>query len=122
MQLRHSPIAFEAAGKLALMTVFGNEGRWDTSNVEFRDGSILAYDKVERTPAMRHIDYGLSVFDRGAFAVVPAAGSHDLAAVCQEMLRRGELTGLEVAERFYEIGSIAGLAETRKHLSERGRV
>ena len=40
---------FEAAGKLALMTVFRNEGRWDTSNVEFRDGRILAYDKVDRT-------------------------------------------------------------------------
>ena len=53
--------AFEAAGKLALMTVFRNEGQWDTSNVEFRDGRILAYDKVARTPAMQYIDYGLGV-------------------------------------------------------------
>jgi NDP-sugar pyrophosphorylase family protein len=108
--------AFEAAGKLALMTVFANEGRWDTSNVEFRDGRILAYDKVDRTPAMRHIDYGLGVFDRRAFEVVPATGPHDLATVYQEMLRRGELAALEVAERFYEIGSESGLDETRRHL------
>ena len=33
------------------------------------------------------------------------------------MLRRGELAGFEVTERFYEIGSVAGLEETRKHLS-----
>ena len=59
--------AFEAAGKLALMTVFRNEGQWDTSNVEFRDGRILAYDKVARTPAMQYIDYGLGVLDRRAF-------------------------------------------------------
>ena len=50
--------AFEAAGKRALMTVFRNEGRWDTSNVEFHDGRILAYDKVARTPVMQYIDDG----------------------------------------------------------------
>jgi NDP-sugar pyrophosphorylase family protein len=111
--------AFEAAGKLALMTVFHNEGQWDTSNVEFRDGRLLAYDKVARTPAMRYIDYGLGVFDRRAFEVVPAAGPHDLSSVYQEMLRRGELAGLEVTERFYEIGSAVGLEETRRHLSGR---
>ena len=63
--------AFEAAGKLALMTVFRNEGQWDTSNVEFRDGRILAYDKAHRTAAMQYIDYGLGVLDRRAFDVVP---------------------------------------------------
>ena len=111
--------AFEAAGKLALMTVFRNEGRWDTSNVEFRDGRILAYDKVARTPAMHYIDYGLGVLDRRAMDVVPETGAYDLAAVYQEMLRRGELAGFEVTERFYEIGSVAGLEETRAHLAGR---
>jgi NDP-sugar pyrophosphorylase family protein len=111
--------AFEAAGKLALMTVFRNEGQWDTSNVEFRDGRIIAYDKAARTPAMRHIDYGLSVWDRRAFDVVPESGPCDLAVVSQQMLGRGELAGFEVAERFYEIGSVAGLTETQEHLAGR---
>jgi NDP-sugar pyrophosphorylase family protein len=111
--------AFEAAGKRALMTVFRNEGRWDTSNVEFRDGRILAYDKVDRTPAMQYIDYGLGVLSRRAMEVVPESGSCDLATVYQQMLRRGELAGFEVSERFYEIGSVAGLEETRAHLAGR---
>jgi len=109
--------AHEAAGQLALMTVFCNQGQWDTSNVEFRDGRILAYDKVRHTERMQHIDYGLGIFDRSAFDIVPQDGSFDLAAVYQEMLRRGELAGFEVTERFYEIGSVAGLEETRKHLA-----
>jgi NDP-sugar pyrophosphorylase family protein len=112
--------AFEAAGTLALMTVFRNEGRWDTSNVEFEGGRILAYDKVDRTPAMRYIDYGLGILDRRAMDVVPGTGAYDLATVYREMLRRGELAGFEVAERFYEIGSVAGLEETRAHLAGRG--
>ncbi len=33
--------AFAASGKLALMTVFRNENRWDPSNVVFQDGQIL---------------------------------------------------------------------------------
>jgi NDP-sugar pyrophosphorylase family protein len=111
--------AFEAAGKRALMTVFRNEGKWDTSNVEFRDGRIVAYDKKARTPAMQYIDYGLGILDRRALEDVPETGAHDLAAVFREMLRRGELAGFEVTERFYEIGSVAGLEETRAYLAGR---
>jgi NDP-sugar pyrophosphorylase family protein len=111
--------AYEAAGKLALMTVLQNDGQWDASNVEFRDGRIQSYDKVVHTPAMRYIDYGLGVFDRRAFEVVPETGSCDLASVYQRMLHQGELAGFEVSERFYEIGSAAGLEETRRHLAGR---
>jgi len=109
--------AHEAAGRLALMTVFENQGQWDTSNVEFRDGRILAYDKFHRTERMRYIDYGLGILDRSALDIGPQDGSFDLAAVYQEMLRRGELAGFEVTERFYEIGSVAGLEETRNYLA-----
>jgi N-acetyl-alpha-D-muramate 1-phosphate uridylyltransferase len=112
--------AYETAGQLALMTVFRNQGRWDTSNVEFHDHRILAYDKVHRTERMRHIDYGLGVFHREAFDIVPADAAFDLAAVYQEMLRQGQLVGFEVRDRFYEIGSVEGLKETRKHLSAHG--
>lgn len=109
--------AFEAAGKLALMTVFRNEGQWDTSNVEYNDGRIVAYDKKYRTAAMQYIDYGLGVWNRRAFEAVPEVGSYDLAQVSSEMLARGELAGFEVTERFYEIGSASGLDETHKYLS-----
>jgi NDP-sugar pyrophosphorylase family protein len=111
--------AFRASDALALMTVFRNETRWDTSNVEFRDGRILAYDKdkAHQTDRMRHIDYGLGILDRRALDVVPEGRPYDLAAVYQEMLRIGRLAAMEVSERFYEIGSPAGLEETRGFLA-----
>ncbi len=37
---------YEAARTLALMTVFRNDGQWDTSNVEFQHGKIVTYDKL----------------------------------------------------------------------------
>src|SRR5678815_3667786 len=48
------PIAkfFERSAKLGLMTVFQNEGRFDTSNVVFGDREIKAYDKKNKLPEM----------------------------------------------------------------------
>jgi NDP-sugar pyrophosphorylase family protein len=117
---RFAPVlsAFERTGLPALMTVFRNAGRWDTSNVEFADGIIRRYDKVDRTPAMLHIDYGLGIIAVEAFAVRPADEAFDLADFYRDLARRGRLAGLEVAERFYEIGSPEGLGETDAFLRQ----
>jgi len=108
--------AFRESGKLGLMSVYRNEGLWDSSNVEFTSGRILAYDKANRTPAMRHIDYGLGVFHRAAFDNVPEGRPCDLAAVYVDLLRRGELAAWESPERFYEIGSVEGIESLREFL------
>lgn len=107
------PVAecFEHSGKLGLMTVYHNEGRYDISNVVFADGVIQVYDKKRRLPEMRHIDYGLSVFQARAFDAWPPDQSFDLSDVMGRLVTQKQLAGFEVAERFYEIGSPAGLAE-----------
>ena len=100
--------SFLASGKQALMTVFRNDGQWDTSNVEFRGGEIITYDKRHLTPRMRHIDYGLGAFRSRLFEELPETGG-DLAAIFQNALARNELAALEIEQRFYEIGSFDGL-------------
>src|SRR5438270_1612237 len=60
--------AFVASDKPALMTVFRNDGQWDTSNVWFEEGVIRRYDKNEPTNEMKHIDYGLGLFRGDAFS------------------------------------------------------
>jgi NDP-sugar pyrophosphorylase family protein len=104
---------FRASGKLSLMTVYRNEGQYDTSNVQYDAGMIRRYDKSHRSPAMHHIDYGLGVFRREAFTDLPDGARLDLAKLYQTLLAKGKLAGYEVAERFYEIGSVAGLEEFR---------
>ena len=111
---------FQNSRKLALMTVFHNEGQWDTSNVEFADGRIVAYNKKERTPRMKYIDYGLGAFTAKAFERVPAEKAIDLAELYQEILADGELAGMEIKQRFYEIGSPAGLEETARFIASQG--
>ncbi|MEY2510282.1 MAG: N-acetyl-alpha-D-muramate 1-phosphate uridylyltransferase [Verrucomicrobiota bacterium] len=103
--------AFVASGKLALMTVFRNQGRWDTSNVWFQDGAIMSYSKKERTPEMQYIDYGLGILDSNALALSPEGKAFDLADLYRDLIGRNELAGFEVEQRFYEIGSPEGLAE-----------
>ena len=113
LPVEYAPIAetFHRSGKLGLMTVYRNEGKYDTSNVVFAGGEIKVYDKKAKLPEMRHIDYGLSLFKRSAFDAFPASQPFDLAEVMGKLVREKQLAGYEVRERFYEIGSPAGLAE-----------
>ena len=103
--------AFLGSGRLALMTVFENRGAYDTSNVRFENERIQAYSKKDRIPQMHHIDYGLGLFRAAAFAGCPRDAVIDLAGLQSGLAQRGELAGYEVKDRFYEIGSPAGLAE-----------
>jgi NDP-sugar pyrophosphorylase family protein len=103
--------AFLESGKPALMTVFKNEGRWDTSNVCFEQGEIRLYDKVSRTPRMHHIDYGLGILSAGVLNEWPATEPFDLVSLYQQLIAKNHLAGYEVTQRFYEIGSPEGLAE-----------
>jgi NDP-sugar pyrophosphorylase family protein len=111
---------FESAGVLGLMIVFRNEGKWDMSNVEFEAGRIVAYSKTDRTPRMHYIDYGLGVFHAEAFRGLPAGKACDLTELYTDLLQRKQLAAFEVRERFYEIGSPAGLRETAEFLTARG--
>jgi N-acetyl-alpha-D-muramate 1-phosphate uridylyltransferase len=58
---------FDECLKPALMTVFANNGRYDSSNVEFAGGVLNQYNKGITSPEMRHIDYGLSCFRKSVF-------------------------------------------------------
>lgn len=109
--------AFLASGKLGLMTVFENHGAFDTSNVWFEDGHIRLYSKQTMRPQMKHIDYGLGLFRSAAFEGLPRDQVVDLATVQTDLVTRGQLTGYEMKERFYEIGSHSGLDELNRLLA-----
>jgi NDP-sugar pyrophosphorylase family protein len=109
--------AFLDSGKLGLMTVFENREAYDASNVWFEAGTIRHYSKKEKLPQMKHIDYGLGLFRAAAFAPYPRDAVVDLATIQTDLVRRGELAGYEMKQRFYEIGSHAGLQELNRLLS-----
>lgn len=113
--------AFDRSGQVGLMTVFRNENAFGASNVQFEDGRIVRYDKVSRGPEMTHIDYGLGVLTARALQTYPVDDVFDLARVYQDLIATGELAGLEIEGRFFEIGSPEGLRDTEALLSGRAR-
>ena len=113
LPIPYAPVAetFHRSGKPGLMTVYHNRGMYDASNVVYRDGQIAVYDKKLKLAEMHHIDYGLSVFKASVFDAYAADEMFDLAAVMGRLVQEKNLAGYEVLERFYEMGSPAGLAE-----------
>ena len=109
--------AYRAAGRPALMTVLRNDNQWDRSNVLFRNGRLLAYDKRAPRSDMSHIDFGLSVLSSTVFTRYQQRSIIDLADVFRDLSQRGELAALEVSQRFHEIGSPQGLRETEEFLT-----
>lgn len=113
-------LAFLESKKAALMTVLENGDRWDKSNVLFRDGELVEYNKHAPRPEMEFIDYGLGVLSNRVLEVYPAGQAFDLAEVYHALSLRGQLAGYEMKERFYEIGSHDGLKEAETYFFKKG--
>lgn len=118
VDLQAVELCWRASHKPALMTVLHNTGRWDRSNVIYHDGEVF-YDKraTQGAPGLEWIDYGLSVIRADVIAGwLPPGGHGDLSDLFHVLSKQRDLAGYEVAERFYEIGSTAGLADLEQHL------
>ena len=110
---------FLARDRLALMAVHRNENRWDRSDVAVEGDYVTAYVDTP-APGMVHINAGLSVLRRAALdAMAPQrpASLHDLYAT---LIPHRQLLAYETRQRFYEIGSLAGLEEFRRLVTEGG--
>ncbi len=114
--------AYENSGQPALMTVLKNQNQWDKSNVLFVGGRLLEYNKRTPRAEMTYIDYGLGVVSASVLKRRPVGQPFDLADVYQDLSLQGQVAGLEVYERFYEIGSHTGLKEAEEYFLTKEKV
>ena len=119
------PIQFESVqdtffskAKPALMTVVENKGQWDQSNVVYQKEEIIDYNKESPRPEMTFIDYGLGVLSAKIIQEYPESKEFDLANVYHNLAKRGQLAGHQADNRFYEIGSLAGIEDTKTFLNK----
>lgn len=105
-------------GCRALMCVFENGDRLETSNVLFRGGKLLLYDKRNPTPDMDYVDYGVSMFERSLFLDAPE-GPFDIALLQNALSVSNQLASCEVTRRFYEIGSPESLSAFTAYAGQR---
>jgi MurNAc alpha-1-phosphate uridylyltransferase len=111
-------MAFELARRPALMTVLRNDNQWDRSNVIFRNGEVIEYEKTSWRPDMTYIDFGMSVLSSGVFAPYRETRILDLAQIYMELSKTGHLAAIEVSNRFYEVGSLRGIQDMETYLSQ----
>ncbi|MDH4445806.1 MAG: HAD-IIIA family hydrolase [Akkermansiaceae bacterium] len=104
-----------------LMTVYPNQGLWDASNVWMEGDRVRLYDKAAKLPQMQHIDYGLSLYRREAFLRHPPGENFDLSQLMKDLVAREEMAAFQVDQRFYEIGSIEGIADLERYLTRSKR-
>jgi NDP-sugar pyrophosphorylase family protein len=97
----------------AMMTIFENNGKFDTSNVIVNNELIL-YDKKHVTKSIdyfTHIDYGFSILSNHLISEIPQNEKYALHTLLHKLSLENRLAGFEVKERFYEVGSFQGLQD-----------
>ncbi|HYB22423.1 MAG TPA: NTP transferase domain-containing protein [Solirubrobacteraceae bacterium] len=100
----------------ALMCVLHNEDRHEPSNAQYADGRVLSYEKPAVRDGLAWIDAGLGGFERELLErTVPC--ERELSGLYAHLADVGLLCGFEASERYYEIGTLAALAETDRFLS-----
>jgi NDP-sugar pyrophosphorylase family protein len=113
--------AFEASwrssGLPAAMAVLQNRDQWERSNAVFVDGVVTKYDKLNQSPDMQWIDYGLGALTTQALELVDRT-QRDLAQLHHVLAERGLLHGFQAVNRFYEIGTRQGMRETDRFLRQ----
>ncbi len=113
----------------AVMVIFKNDNRWGRSNVVY-DLPVVAYfdptpqaqtsehaSKLKPHQRFEYIDYGITAVKRELIEAMPAGLKGSMNDVFAELASKRQLDGLEVKERFYEIGSPSGLEDFESYLA-----
>jgi N-acetyl-alpha-D-muramate 1-phosphate uridylyltransferase len=98
---------------LGTMAVYRNEDRYERSNAAISGEFVTRYDKralfEASAPRLDHIDYGAIALRREVIEALPPEIPLGLDQIQNDLAARGRLRAHLAEERFYEIGSEAGL-------------
>ena len=94
---------------LGTMSVYLNEGRWDTSNTRIQGELVTSYAKSDTSAP--YIDYGATAVRREVIAELEPDTVVGLDSIQESLAKVGQMRAVVAEERFYEIGSEAGLLE-----------
>ncbi len=107
---------FQSQHKLALMTVYRNQGRFDSSNTVVDGNLVKRYSKRGKSADMVYIDYGVNAFRKEVLRMVPENQFYGLEDLFPRLIEKKELLAFAVKERFYEVGSLSGLKDFEEYI------
>jgi NDP-sugar pyrophosphorylase family protein len=112
----HAPIThFRKQRPPALMTVYENDNRHGRSNVAIEDGWVTAYNRTQGDFAFIHA--GLTIFESKALEMLASDRFMLMDEIYQRLVASQKLACFILQQRFYEIGSHAGLTELKDYLT-----
>ena len=120
LDYQHVMRVFRSSGMPGMMVVYRNEDRWDRSNVIVENNTVTFYSKTERRPNTVYIDAGVSALRKETLRLLPQHDPVGLDVLLHDLTLQGRLHAYEASQRFYEIGSFAGLNKLQELLSASG--
>lgn len=102
-----------------IMAILENGNRYDKSNVIFKNGKIMLYDKNNTSDEMEYIDYGVMMLSQAVIADIKKETRFDLSELLTGLSREGKLAAQVVSKRFYEIGCQASMQEFSQYAKKR---
>ena len=110
--------ALQKKNRIGMMSVYQNHDRFDKSNTAVADNYVTFYSK-EKQENLKYIDYGVNLFRKEVLKLIPEGESYSMGTLFNQLIDRHELLVYEVKKRFYEIGSVKGLAEFTEYVKGR---
>jgi NDP-sugar pyrophosphorylase family protein len=107
---------FESSPWLGLMTVLRDPAH--PSNTLVAGELVVAYGKDPAPVGAEHIDYGMLILTRDAFATASGASAFDLERVIQPLAERRMLGAFAVDRAFHDIGTEEALRETERFVRQ----
>ena len=106
------------SNKHALLTIYHNKGKFDSSNVQLRENGEIIYSKNNKNKNMNFIDYGLSLLTKDVFKKYFSHNVFDLSIVLESLSTQKQLAYYQAKNRFYEIGSKSGYENLKKNITQ----
>lgn len=110
--------AFHLSERLGMMSVLENYNQFGKSDLVVKHGLVTEFNKEKQSDEMKWINYGATLLRKKALDAIPNYQSYGEEQFYNQLIARKELAAFEVRDRFYEIGTPAGLGQFEKFLSE----
>ena len=104
----------------AMMVVLKNKGKYGPSNCEVKSGLVTKYAKGSKTQSFEYIDFGLVCMKRSLLSSIPGGTKTDMSVIFSSLVGKKKLVAHEVFQRFYEVGSVQGIADFAEYVKAAG--
>ena len=111
---------FHALDLPGLMVVLKNQNRYGLSNCAVESDLVTSYSKGGAHPLYEYVDFGFICLRKSALATLPKKTPTDLSVLLSALASKRQLSAYEVHQRFYEVGSVQGLADFTQYVKNTG--